>query len=365
VTHFPRVLYLDLKDWIDLSRGRLRRPGHEAQEGLYEALRAAVAAGDVLAPLSTAHYIEMFNIKDPQQRAEVALTMGRVSRHVTLTSRETMIAHELRVALARNLKGTYDRPAPDPVGYGFAHAFGRSGTVRIGGPPETLEPWAAQSGDAVIDRIEEHAGFGWQYEQRSGARRPLERIQDALDAATQFMMLRGPADGDIDQLTQNGYNPSAALSITEAIRKREVELAAILAAEPVPAARLTEYIAARAWVWDLLEHWDAALVDVGLSGLTWEQIGKERIHQIVADIPIIAVESAVRQRRFANGSYRWRRNDIYDLSFIGQAVVYCDALLTDKDMRMHLVLQGTDRKHKVEALRDRSALVEWLRTMRD
>jgi hypothetical protein len=85
----------------------------------------------------------------------------------------------------------------------------------------------------------------------------------------------------------------------------------------VTPSRLAEYISVRTWYWDLSEHWDAALADVGLSGLTLDAIGKDRIHRIVAGISIVAVESAVRQRRFRNGSYLWQPNDIHDLSFIG------------------------------------------------
>jgi hypothetical protein len=137
----PRVLYLDLKDWIDLSRGRLQRRGSEPQTHAYEALVRAVRSGQVVVPIASAHYMEIFNIKDPQQRVDLALTIGAVSRYKTFTARETLLHHELRLALASVLGGRYASPAPSPVGYGVANAmspfgceaggfFPRSGTIR-------------------------------------------------------------------------------------------------------------------------------------------------------------------------------------------------------------------------------------------
>ena len=181
-------------------------------------------------------------------------------------------------------------------------------------------------------RLEELAGYGWRY-RAAATGDPLERLQDAIARATEFAMLRGPGDDDLPHLRELGYDPGRAAAILENIRTREAELAAYLTAEPATPERLAEYISARAWVWDLGDDWNAALADAGLGGMTIEEVGRERIHAVVAGVPIVVVESAVRQGRFRNGQYRWERNDIFDIGFIGHAVVYCDAVLTDKDVR--------------------------------
>src|SRR5436190_584779 len=134
--------------------------------------------------------------------------------------------------------------------------------------------------------------------------------------------------------------PGRTAGILENIRTREAELAAYLKVERVSPERLAEYISGRAWVWDLGDDWNAALADVGLGGMTIEEVGRERIHAVVAGVPIVVVESGVRQGRFRNGQYRWEQNDIFDIGFIGQAVVYCDAVLTDKDVRRHVIDRG-------------------------
>ena len=130
--------------------------------------------------------------------------------------------------------------------------------------------------------------------------------------------------------------------------------------ERVSPERLAEYISGRAWVWDLGDDWNAALADVGLGGMTIEEVGRERIHAVVAGVPIVVVESGVRQGRFRNGQYRWEQNDIFDIGFIGQAVVYCDAVLTDKDVRRHVIDRGVATRFGTRMLGGLDDLLDWL-----
>ena len=59
-----------------------------------------MAAGRVTVTLSGTHYIELSRIRDSKQRAEVALTMGGLSRYAALTWRGDLLRHQLRHALA-------------------------------------------------------------------------------------------------------------------------------------------------------------------------------------------------------------------------------------------------------------------------
>jgi hypothetical protein len=304
------------------------------------------------------HYMELLNVSDPAQRAEVALTMDEISNYVTLTPREVMIADELRRAMAMVFGRAYDAPAPAALGIGGGHAFGHPGRMRIRGPQERLEEWAARTSAETIARTEQLAGYGWRY-RGPPTTDPLERVQDAIGRATEFKMLRGPGDAELAQAREHGYDPEPAARTLEAIRKREEELARYLKGEPVGPGRLAEYISARAWIWDLGDGWNAALADLGLR-MTIEEVGRARIHATVAAVPIVAVESGVRQGRFRNGQYRWERNDIFDLGFIGHAVVCCDAVLTDKDVRRHVVDRGLDKRFGTTLLRDLNEIIAWL-----
>jgi hypothetical protein len=354
-----RRLYLDLFAWIQLTRARLERPGTERHRRVYGALRTAVGSERVVVPLSSMHYMELLNVTDPAQRAEVALTMDEISNYVTLTPREVLIGDELRRSMARVFDRAYEASPPPALGHGAGHAFGRPGRMAIRGPEDKLREWAARTSAETVRATEELAGCGWRYK-AAPTGDPLERVQDAIARATEFQTLRGPDDADLPRVRELGYDPGPAAAILENIRKREEELARHLKTEPIGPARLAKYISARAWVWDLGDDWNAALADVGLGDMTIEQVGRERIHAIVAGVPIVVVESAVRQGRFRNGQYRWERNDIFDIGFIGHAVVCCDAVLTDKDVRRHVVDHGVDTRFGTTMLRGLDGVLEWL-----
>jgi hypothetical protein len=113
--------------------------------------------------------------------------------------------------------------------------------------------------------------------------------------------------------------------------------------------------------WDLGELWQKALAVLRLPLTTQESLNRDAYRRIISNIPIIEVESAVRRGNFRNGAYRWSTNDIYDLSFLGAAVVYCHAVLTDKHNRMQLVSQGIDLKYETFMPRQVSELTRWLR----
>jgi hypothetical protein len=52
-------VYLDLKDWVALAKAQLGRPEFPHDQGAYEALKAATAAGQVITPLSATTYQEL------------------------------------------------------------------------------------------------------------------------------------------------------------------------------------------------------------------------------------------------------------------------------------------------------------------
>src|SRR6266550_3330392 len=111
------------RHWIRLARGRLGRPGSERYGQAFEQLMAARRAKQIVLPLSSTHYIEMSRIKDPRQRAELALTMEALSEYVALTSRQVFLHDELRRSIAHESVIHIDTPRPTITGFGYAHAF--------------------------------------------------------------------------------------------------------------------------------------------------------------------------------------------------------------------------------------------------
>jgi hypothetical protein len=355
----PELTYVDLNHWVGLAKARLGQTDAGSYVELLAELRTAVAAGRIVMPLSSTHYMELSRIASAERRAKLALVMGELSKYITLTNRETFLRYQFRVALAAELRTTYRSPAPPVTGYGFAHAFGQAGQFALHGP--NLDRFASERVDEFIPRLEEHTGYGWRFVPSGRAATPLERMNEALDAAAQFLMLMGPADKNDPELLKLGFKPSAAYDVVDAITRREDDLAKQLAAEPKWKQRLDDVIDARALYWDLSEDWDQAVGDVWTRVLTMDEFGKERLTRILRGIPIIDIESAIRHANFRNGSHRWRKNDIHDSDFAGSAVTYCDVVLTEKHLQAQLHARGVDRQYGTQIFSRPDDLVAHLR----
>lgn len=358
----PELIYIDLNHWVGLSKARLGHAGSELYGEALAELRAAVYSGRVVVPISFPHYIEISQIASAQRRANLALTMGELSKYTALTPREVLLRHEFRHSLAQELGTSYTSPRPAITGYGFSHAVAyQPAKGRLRGDGDALEELANKS-DMLIPRLEAHTGFGWKFVPSGVAETPLDLLNEALDAHAQFRMLMGPADKQDPQLLSYGFNPSAAYEVVDAMTRREADLAQRLAAEPIYQQRLDDIIEARALHLDLWEEWDQAVSDVWPRIVTIEELGWTRVSRILRSIPIVDIESAIRRANFRNGgSYRWKKNDIHDLGFSGPAVAYCDVLFTERHLRAQLCRQGIDRKYGTTILSRPEELVAHLR----
>jgi len=359
-----KLVYLDLRDWIGLSRARLGRPGTADYADALEQLRSKVREDAVVLPLSFAHYTEMSHrIQNPSQRAEVALTMAELSRYIALTDRQVLLLDELTRSLATELGLDVVESRRPVTGFGFAHAFGQPPVVGriVGEGVEEARAAAAEHAQAVIAGIEEGVGTGWRFRPSGKATDAFDLIEEAGNAAAQFITLRGPTDADLPAVQAYGYNPQSSRAVIERMHQREADLAIRLAEGTARRVRLDDIISARAMISDLGELWQKALAALRLPQKTMETLNGDAYRRILTNVPIIEVESAVRRGNFRNGSYRWSTNDIYDLSFLGAAVVYCHAVLTDKHNRMQLVSQGIDRKYETFMPRQVSEMTRWLR----
>ncbi len=316
----PELIYLDQLHWINLSKARLGQEGTEVYADLLAELRAAVTSGRAVVPISFTHYFEVSEIARAGRRANLALTMGELSRYVALTPREVFLRHQFRRSLASELGTTYAIPQPPITGYGFGHVFGET---------------------PVLDPVRSNP---------EGTRAPLERAREMLNAAIQLRILMGPANKLDPELLKYGFNPASAYEVIEKIRRREEDLAAQLAADPVWLRRLDDIIEARALLWDLSEDWYSAVTDVWPRMVTIEEFGIERLHRIIRGIPIVDIESSIRRANFATGDHKWTTNDIHDMGFAGAAVTYCDVVLTERHLQTQLVHQGIDRKYKTTIL---------------
>jgi hypothetical protein len=284
----PKLVYLDLRDWIGLSRARLGRPCTDDYADALGELRSKVREGAVILPLSFAHYTEISHrIQKPSQRAEVALTMAELSRYIALTDRQVLLLDELTRSLARELGLDVAERRPAVTGFGFAHAFGQPPVVGriVGEGVEEARATAAEHAPAVIAGIEEGVGTGWQFHPSGKATDAFELIEEAGNAAAQFVALRGPTDADLTSVQAYGYNPQSSRAVIERMHERETDLAIRLAEGTARRVRLDDIISARAMFWDLGELWQKALAALDLPMTTIESLDRDAYRRILTNVP--------------------------------------------------------------------------------
>ncbi len=358
----PELIYLDQLHWIGLSKARLGQEAGAYAEALVE-LRAAVASGRAVVPLSSTHYMETSKIASAKRRADLAITMGDLSRYIVLTTREVMLSYELRRALAQELGVTYRSPQPSATGYGFAHAFGKQPIVgSIRGDQAAIEDWANNNVQDIIARLEEFAGYGWRFVPSGNSSTRLDLVNEAFNSYTQFWMLKGPDDKREPELLKLGFNPSSSYEVMDAIARREADLARLLAEQPTNRQGLDDIIAVRALYWDLNGDWNRASSDVWTRRVvTMEEFGKDRLNRVLSNIPIVDIESSIRQANFRNSSKGWESNDMYDLDYLGTAVTYCDVVVTEKHLHAQLSQQDVGRRYGTAIFRRPQELTAHLR----
>ena len=129
-----RTVYLDHLHWIEISRAV-----HElrVREGTTEALahmRGRASAGDLLFPLSLAHYFETLKQADPQRRQRLSSVMRELSGGNTIADHSAIVRHEIKAALIQKLKLDVPLPPLKVLGRGMEHALGRSFNFRLEWP---------------------------------------------------------------------------------------------------------------------------------------------------------------------------------------------------------------------------------------
>ena len=126
------IVYLDLKDWINLARNAQHLSVPPGYNDLLTSARAALADEAAVFPLSATHYVEMSGITDPRQRRDVATVMEELSSFRVLLGRGTVMRLEIESALDKAGARSTDEPVVLPLLGGSAGwAFGKRGGLRV------------------------------------------------------------------------------------------------------------------------------------------------------------------------------------------------------------------------------------------
>lgn len=357
-----KIVYLDQMHWIGLAKARMGHADGAQYADALHALTRGVASGMLMLPLSSVHYAELGGTGSVRQRTDVALTMGALSRYVTIASRDVILKAELRHAL-RKWRGLAIPPASSVgvFGVGFAFAFGeRMGRGNIRGPEEHRARLFARASE-VVDDLERHVGDGWTYSGRASAADGEALVIGAIRESADFMILRGPLPEDEAVLRErHGYKPETFTNTIAQLAAREQALAAMLADGTARKDRLDDIIAARLFFWELGPLLPEALAELGIPRDELFDGGRAALEQVLDDMPMMKVEYALRRANFKNGSYSWTTHDIHDLAMLGRAIPYCDMVVTEKHAARQLNLARLGERYGTVILRNIADLMPLL-----
>ena len=162
----PRLIYLDLNHWIELSKAHSGHRDGNTHKYVLDACLDAVRGGNVVFPLSVFIYTEIAKNINHRQRRDLRETIEQISRYMVVTSPTVVATHEIEAVLDQVIG-----PNPVPLNtknyldWGVGGAFGRAVDIRInsaGGKDVTEEARRAyRDGPEAFDLVLFNAQRKW------------------------------------------------------------------------------------------------------------------------------------------------------------------------------------------------------------
>lgn len=275
----PFRLYLDQKDWIDLSRRRLGRSCHGQVHRNADALAAELDAGRLIVPFSQSHVLETGNVGQPTKRFDVAMTIILLSRRHALAPLHALWVQEADAFFEHNF-GVSLADSPQPFGKGLAFALGFA-------EHEVKLPWTAEADIALGEAYAIAEPWRLELSPEDVARR--DRWKHWADF---FTATSGTIKEDRDKY--NEQDRLAALMVTMLHRE----------------------MIGRAIVHDVQDRFLEFLRDAG----PWA---------VIREMPSLAVYTELLRARYPDTAEPWTSNDYHDMHFLSAALAYCDAVCPD------------------------------------
>ncbi len=322
----PRLVYLDMNHWINLTRARVGHGGGEVFADAWIACLDAADAGRAAFPLSDSIYFEIETNQNPRQRVHLRETMERLSGFRVVTSRGVIATHEIE-ALLDELAGPSTSPINpmDYLDWGFARALGLIGGFEI----------FTENGDDITEQA--RATF-------RGGPEAFDALMRDGDLRLNRQVLDGPTPEAVAGLVTDGRDPSQGRKITEKRAQQESEQAERINADPSwRKGRLRDLIA----VWEL----NVELIDILTRGLLDRRtsfadvfVDIERARECFDSLPSFDVAVTLKAGYHRDGRHRWTPNDIHDIDALGSTIPYCDIVVTDKAIANQANISGLSER---------------------
>jgi hypothetical protein len=314
-------VYLDQNKWIDLARADLGK--NEAGRDVLDVAKEAAKLGIASFPLSAIHYMETWNTHSAKRRRDLASTLLKLTRPGSSIGPDTMadppvvLPMELDVALQRRFGRPLTVRRCAVFGEGIGHAFGR--------PPVRYEA----SSNLPLSR-----------EQRSSVEYHASRLLEAE-------ALAGPrVDLPVPGVDMEGYRkPSQAYVDGE---KRQVELFKEIRASREQRAR---YLAAGSLL-DILQPLNDALFRAGIKWDELTSLSADEMTDFLRDIPTRHVGYELHCLQHENPELPRGLGDLLDVAALRVAVVYCDAVVTERFWARLIRRAGLDKEYGTTVLSD-------------
>lgn len=291
-----KTVYLDQLHWIEISKVIHGLPVRDGTAETLAHMRHRASEGEILFPLSLAHYFETLKQAEPARRQRLATVMRELSGGFTVTDHITVLKHEIRSALISKLD--IDSPL-DPLkllGLGMEHALGRSSILCLEWPQPDEVPEEVQKKveSDIFDLLE--ATF-------------LSGVLDVGEASVFFpkMQLESDRRFKADLTEWRGFG--AKMSTAELRRK----VCAITLA-------------------DIKEPLFDILAELGITMEQFAALGEPVWCELLDLMPSRRANMHLWTQWAKNASLNPKLSDLNDWTYLGIAVCYCDLVVTEKQM---------------------------------
>lgn len=337
-----KAIYLDLNFWIIVSDAAIGARTNPLELELLGLLRELVAGGMAFCPISDSTFVEVFKQQDSRTRHATATLIDELSKGVALTHFETRIATELAHFI--HLYGTTDRVYPldqlvwtkpsQVLGYATPSSTGFDGKTELAIQKAFFDHMWAVSFSEIVNRV--------------GDSMPLDRR--TYDALAERINVGNATHATELRSFQHAYSTEIT-GVVDVYAEMAVEIVNEMASKATGTSMLPGS-----------EEW-----------LAYERQWKNLLIAAFRKEPAKNALRTMHTYSCLHAYVRWNKghqleaNHFYDFRHASVALPYCDAFLTEGQLRDMVTAKHTalDKRYGCRVVSQLDEAVDYLREVRD
>lgn len=311
----PSVVYLDQNKWIALARVWYGKCDSSVDGATLTALLKMAEDDSAVFPLSLGHYMETWKNADMGRRRRLAEFMVKLSSLTTMAPIQSIVRHELEIALSSHFPGRIQVAAFELLGKFLAHATGNPGhSLDLEWPTSTAVSDAERNALSALMKLQTELTF-------------LGRAWPAW-LPDKLPELPGVDLRDLDLRFNEGLRDW--ISKTEGMSDAELE-----------------YEIRRITFADVASVAEEVLKDHSISTSEFNELPEETKSSLVRSLPSRAIDMHLRREFKRNKTLKIQASDLNDWAFVGAAAAYVDIVVTERQMTHVLKTAGAGTKAEV------------------